>query len=726
MGVRGLTTYVNRNQDAFLQQFFLHDSNLVIDGNGLCAQLYRSLNFFSAFGGDYDKFASYVRKFFKSIRKCKINPYVIFDGSYEARKLKTAFSRLRSKIYGASKLDPVTQGSLQIFPLLLRYVFKEILTEMKVPYTICEFEADAEIAAMARHLDCPVLSYDSDFFIYNVIYIPFNTLGLKPVMIEEDGITSFAFECKIYKVEFLTDNFGGLNDEMLPLMATLLGNDYVEKRVFKKFFSQLKLPKSRTCKNEQQRTICGVIKWLQNETLDSAIAKLLGRLKKNEKNKVFNIIKQSIASYKSTSCRSMQYFSLHNENTQLESTPQIPDSVNISDEDSSVTSSDISDDEIDKNESEDLMENPDVIIGISDWFADGIRNHTIPPAYFNLVPHHMHFCCPQAEDYRDEDSFLCTLPILRFAFDILTDFSEEHFVYICREHTNSYKRMFIGKEYSIPRPLEKTFPDLSAEQLNTYFYNFFNVKLPKLNFDDIRLLPADLQLFMLAILWWVAHCNVPVANIHSLFICYIMLSIIDEKTGSFRGLKYFNDKYAKKVEEIKKKNVNLNSNDDLFLNKNKISYEDSLVAASVLLKHFEIDDSVRKKPKSYDSRRIHSFAQFQCCLLQMNSLNILCGSHFETTKYHKCFNGTFVYNIALKLEKQIDPVHFLHQYINGAHSVLKFYNSLHVVYQSISDKMCLCTSKLQGKKKRRRKRIKQEDGDPNSFLVEGFEMNVTI
>ncbi|KAJ8726101.1 hypothetical protein PYW07_000799 [Mythimna separata] len=181
---------------------------------------------------------------------------------------------------------------------------------MNVPYTVCEFEADDEIAAMARHLNCPVLSYDSDFFIYNVLYIPFNTLDFKPKPVEINNTKTFVLECKIYKVEYMLKNFGGLKEELLPLLATLLGNDFVEKKVFKKFFSQLKLPKTKKKSNDQQKCIHGLFQWLQNETLESAIEKILGRLKKKEKQRVLYVIKKSIDGYHSKHCRSLKYFNL--------------------------------------------------------------------------------------------------------------------------------------------------------------------------------------------------------------------------------------------------------------------------------------------------------------------------------------------------------------------------------------------------------------------------------
>jgi len=36
-----------------------------------------------------------------------------------------------------------------------------------------------DLSALARKLNCPVLSYDSDFYIHNVKYIPLITLTVK-------------------------------------------------------------------------------------------------------------------------------------------------------------------------------------------------------------------------------------------------------------------------------------------------------------------------------------------------------------------------------------------------------------------------------------------------------------------------------------------------------------------------------------------------------------------
>ncbi|XP_013133498.1 PREDICTED: protein asteroid [Papilio polytes] len=724
MGVRGLTTYINGNQDTFLRRHYLRDCNLVIDGHSLCSQLYRCLNCFSAFGGDYDKFASYTRTFFKSLRKCNVQPFVLFDGSYELRKLKTAYNRLRSKINGASRLDPVTQSSLQIFPLLLRDVFKEVLIEMMVPYTTCEFEADDEIAAMARYLNCPVLSYDSDFFIYNVQYIPFNTLERKPkqVIINNDKV--YVMECKIYKVEYLVANFGGLKEELLPLLATLLGNDFVEKRVFNKFFSQLKLQKSRINRNEQQRNIHSLFKWLQDETLDSAISKILGRIKKDRRTKVLSIITKSINGYNRKHCLSLKYFNLcNNEPKDLDTNITI--TVNENEIDNGDQSDNEQSDDSSSTNNENTNSDDQNLNGISNWLAEYIRLNRIPRLYINLFTHQLYFSSPQAEDYSDEDASLWALPILRYVFDVLTDFSHENFVYVSRENNCNYKRLLIDREYSISRLIETPFNKLNDDELKKCFYHFLEQKMPSLDCEVIEFLPPNFQLYMISILWWISNCSVPLAHVHSLIITYIFLDAIDEKIGTFRGHSFFNNKHSKKLEELRKRpDVPVSIEDELFLNKHKIQYEDCLLAASVLLKHFEIDDSIRKRPKSYDVKKIHSFAQFQSCLLQFNGLNTLCGEPFKRTIYSKCYNGTFIYNIALKLENQDDPIHFFEQYIKGATSVLTFYKSLCHLFNKCLNTMNLTTVKWSNRKRRSRRK-KKEDEDIK-FIVEGFESHVVI
>lgn len=275
MGVRGLTTFIKNNEKRYFKNYKLHGCKVLLDGNSIASNLYIWSNLESAFGGDYDKFAKYVKEFFKLFRKCDISPLVIFDGGYEQRKLKTVYQRMRDKFLSARNVQPFS-GSVN-FPLFMRIVFREVLTELNIPFCQSDFEADDELAALARQLECPVISYDSDFYIYDVLYIPFPTVSLQAEAFKENALAKEAnpkyyLECKVYNVDDFIQSFGGLDKNMLPILAALLGNDYIRRSVFKAFYTNLKIPKGKT--KPTQRRIQAVIEWLRNETFDSAITKV--------------------------------------------------------------------------------------------------------------------------------------------------------------------------------------------------------------------------------------------------------------------------------------------------------------------------------------------------------------------------------------------------------------------------------------------------------------------
>lgn len=277
MGVRGLTTYIAKHADQYLQMYELHDCYIVIDGNNIASQLY---NWFSkcnsAFGGDYDTYRETVINFFTLLKRCNVKPIVLFDGGYESRKLATVKMRLRTRYYTAKKVTPVNQSKIKVFPLLMREEFKDTLTSLKVSFLQCDFEADGEIAALARHIGCPVLSYDSDFYIYDVLYIPLSTLEMEVTRHSESKY--YYLQCKMYTIHNFLNTFGGLEIKLIPLVATLLGNDYIKPSIFVNFFSQLKLPKGRAM-NETQRKISGLLHWLKKENLETAVTKVRKALK---------------------------------------------------------------------------------------------------------------------------------------------------------------------------------------------------------------------------------------------------------------------------------------------------------------------------------------------------------------------------------------------------------------------------------------------------------------
>ncbi|XP_074034712.1 protein asteroid isoform X2 [Leptinotarsa decemlineata] len=236
MGIKGLTTFVRNKSEFCMERFELHDTDIVIDGDAVLCQLYLRHTFHknACFGGDYDKFGNTIYKFFLMLSECKVTPYVILDGGYESRKMDTILERFKSRLEKVTVLNPRTQNKNTSTPLFIRETFEDIAVKLNIKMVRCDFEGDRETASIAKVLNCPVMSNDSDFFIFNVPYIPF--LNLKMSVIRSTKLDqktnkeiSYRYiPCEIYKIDKFIACVGGMKKENLPLLSAAVGNDFMK------------------------------------------------------------------------------------------------------------------------------------------------------------------------------------------------------------------------------------------------------------------------------------------------------------------------------------------------------------------------------------------------------------------------------------------------------------------------------------------------------------------
>uniref|UniRef100_A0A182LRS8 Asteroid domain-containing protein n=1 Tax=Anopheles culicifacies TaxID=139723 RepID=A0A182LRS8_9DIPT len=352
MGVRGLTTFIGANAAVYLKPHELHDTKLVIDGDNLCVQLFkRSQKSSVPLGGNYDVYYRIVVDFFEKLRLVNVTPYVLLDGGYESRKMGVVRYRLQQRIL---KMKGFHLQAINLStPLMLREVFVDALTAAGVSFMRCPFEADDEVAILARKLNCPVLSYDSDFYIHNVQYIPYVTLSNKVFhkvsdkagdnftigIVERkqsknakqrsDGIKCIAqygdedviagdeaetynyLDCCLYTIDQLTGPHERLGKEMIPLFAVLLGNDYIERYVLRPFNEAIQIGRANRKINRHERRLKVLLKWLQNHTLQSATRAIIRYIKGEHKQKVYRQILTAMRGYNCEDCTALHYFGLH-------------------------------------------------------------------------------------------------------------------------------------------------------------------------------------------------------------------------------------------------------------------------------------------------------------------------------------------------------------------------------------------------------------------------------
>ncbi|XP_067304256.1 single-strand DNA endonuclease ASTE1 [Pseudorasbora parva] len=228
MGVQGLKSYIENSDINYLRICAFRDSSLIIDGSNLYFSLYFDSKLDQMHGGDYDAFEEVIIQFFDNLAACDIKPYVVLDGGddHTNKKFDTLVKRKQQKIKEAYALSMGKKAS--VLPTLVKNVFRQLLRKLKVPMVQCLEEADWEIAALAKEWDCPVLSNDSDFYIFNLAkgVLPLTHFQWKNVRLDKRTNQKF-IHVKHFTVQHFCASFK-MNADLLPVFASILGNDYVK------------------------------------------------------------------------------------------------------------------------------------------------------------------------------------------------------------------------------------------------------------------------------------------------------------------------------------------------------------------------------------------------------------------------------------------------------------------------------------------------------------------
>ncbi|KAG7255304.1 hypothetical protein CRUP_028024 [Coryphaenoides rupestris] len=263
MGVKGLYTLLENNRQIY-EDLNFRDSKLVVDGNNLVYHLYFTSNLDQNHGGEYLEFQAHIRAFFTTLADCGIKPYVVMDGGAGTSdiKMETCMDRFRAKVRKAHDAA-LTGRQKNILPSFTKLVFGQTLRDMKVPVAKCFGEADCQLAALAKEWCCPVLSKDSDFYIFDL------PAGLLPLdHFQWDVVRKSHIPCKRYTTStFCT--FFNIDRQLLPVFATLAGNDYVD---LKEIQWARFLPASRQRETSWTARLEGLLIWLRRfQTLENAL-----------------------------------------------------------------------------------------------------------------------------------------------------------------------------------------------------------------------------------------------------------------------------------------------------------------------------------------------------------------------------------------------------------------------------------------------------------------------
>ena len=235
MGIRCLTLFVDNH---YRYKKIKLQGHLVIDGLSLAFTLVMKKRIDWIHGGQYWEFRNELFKFFGALSRSNIKPIVVMDGvtCYKEEAFKRR-QRTTSEIY-KTLLDEETRNKPKriIPPVMFHEAFRNVLHELQIPLYVVDSEGDWDTVAIANYYGCPILSNDSDYYMYNVEggYIPFCRLhwedAAEPVTAElytlNDFLVTFGF---IYNPIQPCHQLFHIDShaQMYLFIPAVLGSDYI-------------------------------------------------------------------------------------------------------------------------------------------------------------------------------------------------------------------------------------------------------------------------------------------------------------------------------------------------------------------------------------------------------------------------------------------------------------------------------------------------------------------
>jgi len=679
MGIRGLTTFIDTHPE-LLTNFRLHDTKIIVDGNNLYHFLYYHFQVPCEYGGDYNHFAKSCETFFAALHSCNIVPYVVFDGAYAAdgNKFQTSLARARERVHMSNIV--AHRRRAKILPILTHSCFVHVLRRLGVEYVTCDYEADRQIAALARHWNCPVLTNDSDFFIYDipagVVLLDYLNLRSKVhhgCSKQHLEVVYRYLESQIFYYQKFRKYLRVDSHFHVVLFATLLGNDIVDGRNFENFFSHVKLPKahSRSKSSHRECKIAGLIAWLQSVTsVTDAVAYILTKLPQNQRKSVETLIELSLECYSEPSSDLHEYF--------------------------------------DRDQLKRVVRTVDEVV-LPDWFQVSACHGTIPTAVLNILASRRLLLLSQIEFSSEVSSYRCSQKLRQIAYGIalsvsnsVADCSGQHAVCV-NEFDRECKTLKMCSVEAITELNGKPVPRLmEVGQVDRRQRFLFLLEALDTSVDCVfDLLVPDAQFLVAVLRYWVHYANAKISNlhIHALLLCFLKLGALDTylliaprsnsvtEAGRCSSWLVLVTKSQQSV--ISDLAVGKDDDPDLFayilhslaggLDDVYTDEQNDVVAQETHHRKHEID-KVKEKLIQFDSAPHHNhavtynaaivyaFAEFQTCFMSAACVASLLGLMVHNPA--NLFSGTVLYNLMRELQSRSKPDMYITELLGGSSSVL--------------------------------------------------------
>ncbi|KAG0421612.1 hypothetical protein HPB47_002510 [Ixodes persulcatus] len=672
MGVRGLSSFFNLNPD-LSEWKNLHDTKLVIDGNNLIYMLYYSSHLECVYGGDYDRYAAAIRNYFGIFKTCNVEVILVFDGGYDVsdRKLKTCQRRLQDRLTTAKAIARTGAANQKILPILAHDVFKDVVRELGIPVMQCSSEADEEITAIANHFGCPVASQDSDFYIFDIAggFIRLDSIANVPSTTAVGDAKVSALSCRWYHIDHLLAHFPGFDRCLLPLFATLLGNDFVNGSTFENFLGRIKLPKlsKRKLKISKRHTnMIGLLHWLQTATsVEGTISQVLVTLKSGVRDEAEKSIRDAVIRY---GARSSSFVRNLQDGSQLE-----------------------------------LLNSSGA--PFPRWFAEQFFSGVLSPYLLNVAIVHKVFHLTQIDCFEMPSSYACSLPLRKTLYGLVLAAEEGSDVAIeefDREGKNMVRRLE-RPSYEISRfgrlPKLHEIEELDVSTRRRLFDCVFEFDACTLKY------PEPLHIMLAVVSYWLQHaCSSTNENLlRSLLLNTVLLRLLPRATQS-----------SKKV--CGKPRSTSDDPNPINIEEVLLGVQDEQMTQVVIdetCKHFSKFWSrpTHNHARHFDADLVYSCCQLQTCLMFARSINRVLLRPYSDAQFHRSFNGTFLYNFTKELDTRPKPDLFIAEYLGRGSPLEVAFSRFYKEFRSILPDCCFERRAVPSRKKKKNRNVRDKHTD---------------
>lgn len=224
MGIPKLTSFIRQHYENWQRREL--KGRLVVDGDNIKYCLWKVWCDWSH-GGQFGEFRDSIKKFYQNLLRGGLTPIVVLDGiDYTGRKWDTTIDRREQRFESLHKkmhTDEIVKE--KIVPVLGKMVYLQVLAELGVKYIVVDGEADDVVAEIANYYKCPVLSSDSDFYMYDIKggYIPMSERNNYYKLIH---VNSPKIKADVYYFQELCTQFNFKDESVRLIIPALVGNDF--------------------------------------------------------------------------------------------------------------------------------------------------------------------------------------------------------------------------------------------------------------------------------------------------------------------------------------------------------------------------------------------------------------------------------------------------------------------------------------------------------------------